>query len=46
MKKTDTKKAEGLYREILATNPALNDAAMKEYETALMELGGIYRDEQ
>lgn len=45
IQKTDTPRAEQLYKEILAEKTALNDVALKEYEIALMELGGIYRDQ-
>ncbi|KAI5798034.1 PCI domain-containing protein [Peziza echinospora] len=37
-------KAEALLKEIIATKPGVNEEAMKEYELALMELGGLYRD--
>ncbi len=45
--KTDTRKAEGIYKEIISNPPsATNDAAVREYETALVSLGELYRDEK
>jgi 26S proteasome regulatory subunit N6 len=46
-KSGDARKAEGIYREILATPPSVtSDAAVKEYESALISLGELYRDEK
>lgn len=36
--------AETILKDILSKKPDLNDEVMKEYESALMELGGLYRD--
>jgi 26S proteasome regulatory subunit N6 len=45
--KTDSKKAEALYREITSKAPSAgSDAATREYETALVGLGELYRDEK
>jgi 26S proteasome regulatory subunit N6 len=44
--KTDLPKAEAIYKEILSTPPGMNDAALRDYELALMELGGLYRDKR
>lgn len=46
--KTDPRKAEQLYKEIISQPPssATSDAAVKEYETALLGLGELYRDEK
>lgn len=45
--KTDSRKAESLYQDILSKTPsATNDAAVREYETALVKLGELYRDEK
>lgn len=44
--KTDLPKAEAIYKEILSTPPGMNDAALRDYEIALMELGGLYRDKR
>ena len=42
--KTDPIKAEDMYKEILAEKPGTNEAAMREYELVLMDLGALYRD--
>lgn len=42
--KTDPAKAEALYKEILGKKPGQNEAALREYEMALMRLGESYRD--
>lgn len=42
--KTDSIKAEAIYKDILAKKPAQNEAALREYETALVALGESYRD--
>ncbi|PSS25297.1 hypothetical protein M430DRAFT_95585 [Amorphotheca resinae ATCC 22711] len=45
--KTDPRKAEAQYREIISKPPsATSDAAVHEYETALVSLGELYRDEK
>lgn len=45
--KTDPRKAEDLYKEIISKPPsATSDAAVREYETALVSLGELYRDEK
>ena len=45
--KTDKSKAESLYQTILSKTPsATNDAAVREYETALVKLGELYRDQR
>lgn len=45
--KTDKSKAESLYQIILSKTPsATNDAAVREYETALVKLGELYRDQR
>ena len=45
--RTDKKKAEQLYQTILSKTPsATNDAAVREYETALVKLGELYRDQR
>lgn len=44
---SDPRKAEAIYQEIISSPPSINsDAAIREYETALMSLGGLYRDEK
>lgn len=42
--KTDPLKAEAIYKEILSRKPGASEAALREYETALMGLGESYRD--
>ncbi|KAK6346959.1 26S proteasome regulatory subunit rpn6 [Orbilia brochopaga] len=44
LSKTDPDKAVALYQQILSETPGMNEAALKEYELSLMDLGGIYRD--
>lgn len=43
---SDPKKAEQIYKDIVASPPAMNDAAVREYETALISLGELYRDQK
>jgi len=45
--KTDPRKAEALYKDIISKPPSVtSEAAIKEYETALISLGELYRDEK
>ena len=44
IRKSDPAKAEGIYKEILSQKPGGNEAALREYESALMGLGELYRD--
>jgi len=45
--KTNPRKAEAQYKEIISKPPsATSDAAVREYETALVGLGELYRDEK
>lgn len=45
--KSDPRKAESIYKEVLSSPPsATSDAAVKEYESALISLGELYRDEK
>ncbi|MCJ1418359.1 26S proteasome regulatory subunit rpn6 [Xylographa parallela] len=44
--KTDPAQAENLYKEILSKGPGSGEVALREYETALMGLGELYRDEK
>ncbi|SPO03438.1 probable 26s proteasome p44.5 protein [Cephalotrichum gorgonifer] len=47
LRKEDPAKAEELLRDILSQPPSENsDAAIKEYETALIYLGELYRDQK
>jgi 26S proteasome regulatory subunit N6 len=45
--KSDPRQAEQIYKEIVSKPPSINsDAAIREYETALVSLGELYRDEK
>ncbi len=47
LKSTDPRKTEALYKEIISKPPSVtSDAAIREYETALVSLGELYRDEK
>jgi 26S proteasome regulatory subunit N6 len=46
-KETDPRKAEATYKAIISKPPSVtSDAAIKEYESALLDLGALYRDEK
>jgi hypothetical protein len=42
--KSDAAKAESLYKEVLEKSPGSNEAALRDYENALVGLGELYRD--
>ena len=42
--KTDSSKAEAIYKDVLTEGPGSGEAALRDYEVALMGLGEIYRD--
>ena len=42
--KTNPPKSEALYKQILSEGPGTGEAALRDYETALMGLGELYRD--
>lgn len=44
LSKQDPSKAEALYKDVLSKSPGTNEAAMRDYETALVGLGELYRD--
>jgi 26S proteasome regulatory subunit N6 len=45
--KTEPRKAENIWKEIISKPPsATSDAAVREYEVALVSLGELYRDER
>jgi 26S proteasome regulatory subunit N6 len=44
--KTEPAKAEQIYKEVLSTNPGSNEKAIKDYETALVGLGELFRDQR
>lgn len=47
LSKTNPREAEAQYKEIISKPPsATSDAAVREYETALVSLGELYRDEK
>ena len=43
--KSDPSKAEAVYKDVLSRGPGSGESALREYETALMGLGEIYRDQ-
>lgn len=44
---TDPRKAEAIYKDIISKPPSVtSDEAIKEYESALISLGELYRDEK
>lgn len=44
---TDPKKSEQIYKDIISKPPAVtSEAAIREYEVALISLGELYRDQQ
>lgn len=44
--KTEPGKAESIYKDALSKGPGSGEAALRDYENALMGLGGIYRDQK
>lgn len=44
--KTDAGKAESIYKDILSKQPGQSEAAIKNFETALVGLGELYRDQK
>ncbi|KAL5336473.1 hypothetical protein BJX70DRAFT_389916 [Aspergillus crustosus] len=44
--KKDALKAETIYKEILAKGPGSSESSSRDYETALVGLGELYRDEK
>jgi|SRR5271155_1860303 len=42
--KSDSSKAETIYKEVLSKSPGSNEAALRDYENALTGLGELYRD--
>ncbi|CAL8581672.1 26S proteasome regulatory subunit rpn6 [Xanthoria parietina] len=44
--KTDPSKAESVYKDVLSKGPGSGEAALKDYESALMGLGELYRDQK
>lgn len=46
MAKSEPSKAEQIYKEVLSTDPGSNETAIKNYESALVGLGELYRDQK
>jgi 26S proteasome regulatory subunit N6 len=44
LSKDSPAKAEAIYKEILSQPPGTSDKAVREFETALLSLGELYRD--
>ncbi|KAL8644719.1 MAG: hypothetical protein Q9226_007625 [Calogaya cf. arnoldii] len=44
--KSNPSKAESIYKDVLSKGPGTGEAALKDYETALMGLGELYRDQK
>jgi len=44
--KTQPAEAEATYKEILSKGPGISDATARDFEAALMGLGGLYRDQK
>lgn len=44
LSKSDPAKAEAIYKDTLSKGPGSGEAALRDYETALMDLGELYRD--
>ena len=42
--KSEPSKAEGLFKEVLEKAPGSNEAALRDYENALIGLGELYKD--
>lgn len=46
LSKESPEKAEPIYKDILSNKPGASDAAVRDFETALIGLGGLYRDQK
>ena len=44
LSKKDPAKAESLYKNVLSRSPGTAEAALRNYESALLGLGELYRD--
>ena len=42
--KTNPSKAESIYKDVLSKPPGSNEAALRDYESALLGLGELHRD--
>ncbi|KAL8861862.1 MAG: hypothetical protein Q9178_001731 [Gyalolechia marmorata] len=43
---SDPAKAESIYKDVLSKGPGSGEAALKDFETALISLGELYRDQK
>jgi 26S proteasome regulatory subunit N6 len=46
LSKTDASKAEAIYKDVLSKQPGSSEAAVKNFETALVSLGELYREQK
>ncbi len=46
LSKTDPSKAESLYHDVLSKGLGSSEAALRDYEAALIGLGELYRDQK
>lgn len=46
LQSTDPSKAEEMYKEVLVKEPGQSEAAIKNFETALVNLGELFRDQK
>lgn len=44
--KSDPSKAEQIFKDVLSQDPGSNETAIKNYESALIGLGELYRDQK
>ncbi|KAL8967470.1 MAG: hypothetical protein Q9183_002906 [Haloplaca sp. 2 TL-2023] len=44
--KSEPSKAESIFKDVLGKGPGTGEAALRDYETALMGLGELYRDQK
>jgi 26S proteasome regulatory subunit N6 len=44
--KSDPSKAEQIFKDVLSQDPGQNETAIKNYESALIGLGELYRDQK
>lgn len=46
LQSTDPSKAEEMYKEVLVKEPGQSEAAIRNFETALVNLGELFRDQK
>lgn len=44
--KDKPQEAEAVYKDVLSRNPGTNEAAIRNFETSLVSLGELYRDQK